>query len=71
MTLCSSFLPAAGVAAAPYMTPSLASWGGGCGAGPCGGGAGYNAYQAPTKWSGDHVLNGGQQASLILFDLVG
>ncbi|KAJ1486600.1 hypothetical protein T484DRAFT_1788973 [Baffinella frigidus] len=60
VTLCSSFLPAAGVAAAPYMTPSLSSWGGGCGQGPCGGGAGSNTYQAPTVWNGDHVLGGGQ-----------
>jgi len=64
------FVPGAGVAAAPYMAPPMmapmapaypapapyaapfqAAY-----AAP----AGYNSYQAPTVWSGDHVVSAGQ-----------
>ena len=51
VTLCSSFLPAAGVAAAPYLHPASPSYGY----------YGPNTFQDPTKWNGDHVLAGGMQ----------
>eukprot|EP00287_Rhodomonas_sp_CCMP768_P013382 CAMPEP_0196717708 /NCGR_PEP_ID=MMETSP1091-20130531/1073_1 /TAXON_ID=302021 /ORGANISM="Rhodomonas sp., Strain CCMP768" /LENGTH=296 /DNA_ID=CAMNT_0042058159 /DNA_START=14 /DNA_END=904 /DNA_ORIENTATION=- len=69
-TMCGGFMPpAAGVAAAPYMAPPMlaapayaappapyAAPYSAAYAAP----AGYNSYQAPTVWSGDHVVSAGQ-----------
>jgi hypothetical protein len=68
-SLCGGFLPGAGVAAAPYMAPPMlapppayfappqyAAPVAAAYAAP----AGYNSYQAPTVWNGDHVISAGQ-----------